>query len=417
MKALAAIRDRIRIAVLFDYLGPYHLARLGAALRACDVYAVEISGRSGDYAWAPGDGLCSVERHTMFQREDGRKRPAREVASGTANALGRLAPEVVAIPGWSAVAALAALYWALGCGVPVVIMSESTADDEPRRIWKESLKRQVIASCSSALVGGTPQFDYLRRLGMASEKIFTGYDAVDNEYFADASAKVRRDAARVGVRLGLPVRYFLASSRFVEKKNLLRLLDGYAVYRKLHGQQDVEPWSLVILGDGPLAGSIRSRIRELAIGDAVMLPGFKQYPDLPAFYGLAGAFVHASTTEQWGLVVNEAMASALPVIVSKRCGCAPDLVRDGENGFVFDPLNNEQLARLMLRVAGGQADRERMGAASARIIRDWGLERFAEGLRMAAECAQRVGPPKPSPFVKALLTSLMYRKYVSGCAA
>ena len=103
---------------------------------------------------------------------------------------------------------------------------------------------------------------------------------------------------------------------------------------------------------------------------------------MPAYYGLASAFVHASTTEQWGLVVNEAMASGLPVLVSNRCGCAPDLVQEGVNGFTFDPYNVEQLAQLMLKISAFQTfSLSTFGAASRRIIADWGPERFASGLR------------------------------------
>ena len=89
------------------------------------------------------------------------------------------------------------------------------------------------------------------------------------------------------------------------------------------------------------------------------MPGFKQYHDLPAYYGLAGAFVHTSTVEQWGLVVNEAMAAGLPVLVSRNCGCAADLVQDGVNGFAFDPLDGDRMAALLTKVAGLSADEPR----------------------------------------------------------
>ena len=79
------------------------------------------------------------------------------------------------------------------------------------------------------------------------------------------------------------------------------------------------------------------------------LPGFKPYDELPVYYALANAFVHASTTEQWGLVVNEAIASGLPVIVSNRCGCAPELVNG--NGFTFDPTNEHELTARLLEMA------------------------------------------------------------------
>jgi glycosyltransferase involved in cell wall biosynthesis len=119
----------------------------------------------------------------------------------------------------------------------------------------------------------------------------------------------------------------------------------------------------------------------------VLLPGFKQYPELPVYYGLASAFIHASTSEPWGLVVNEAMASGLPVVVSNRCGCAPDLVCDGRNGYTFDPRNVGQLAELMLRISIPGPHLSTMSNASAEIISTWGLSRFAHGLRAAAEKA------------------------------
>src|SRR5205823_7578307 len=115
------------------------------------------------------------------------------------------------------------------------------------------------------------------------------------------------------------------------------------------------PWDVVLLGDGPLREALNSQLSTLNLHPHVQLPGFKQYNELPVYYALAKAFVHASTTEQWGLVVNEAIASGLPVIVSERCGCAPELVRD--NGFTFDPTDEHVLASQLLNMAS-LTDRE-----------------------------------------------------------
>ena len=148
----------------------------------------------------------------------------------------------------------------------------------------------------------------------------------------------------------------------------------------------------------------------LACDDCVHLPGFQQYKILPVFYGLAEVFVHASKTEQWGLVVNEAMASGLPVIVSNRCGCVSDLVREGYNGFVFDPYDAEQLARLMLRVSEMEAEeRRRMGDASRQNHCRLGTERFARGLREAIACAMSAAPVRGSLLDRLLLRLLSLR--------
>jgi glycosyltransferase involved in cell wall biosynthesis len=126
------------------------------------------------------------------------------------------------------------------------------------------------------------------------------------------------------------------------------------------------------------------------------MPGFKQYDELPAYYALASAFVLASVVEPWGLVVNEAMASGLPVLVSERCGCAASLVRAGENGYMFDPADTGAIGASMARMAhASDASRQEMGRASATIIEEFGPARFATGLLRAAghSCADRATVP------------------------
>ena len=144
---------------------------------------------------------------------------------------------------------------------------------------------------------------------------------------------------------------------------------------------------MVLLGDGVLRPQLQAQIDHLGLKHYVHLPGFKQYDELPNYYGLANCFIHASTTEQWGLVVNEAMASGLPVLVSSRCGCAPDLVKEGHNGFTFDPYDINQLAGLMLKISSGQWDLVAMGQASQDIIADWSPQTFADNLSKAVEVA------------------------------
>ena len=99
--------------------------------------------------------------------------------------------------------------------------------------------------------------------------------------------------------------------------------------------------------------------------------------------------MHASTTEQWGLVVNEAIASGLPVIISNRCGCAPELVNG--NGFTFDPTNEDELAKRLLEIASlSDQERKQLSDNSFRIAANFGPERFGEGLESAASVTMGV---------------------------
>ena len=293
-------------------------------------------------------------------------------------------------------------------------MSESNAWDETRVTWKEWIKGCVVKMCSASLAGGRPHADYLAQLGMPRDRVFLGYDAVDNDYFSTKADESRKQNAETKKKLGLPDHYFLASARFVEKKNLTRLIQAYARYHELvgkeeSGKQKSAIWKLVLLGDGPLKSDLCRLISDLNLNGHVQMPGFVQYPQLPAFYGLAGAFVHASTTEQWGLVVNEAMASGLPVLVSNRCGCAQDLVQDGVNGFTFDPENTGGLADLMLKISVSDFPLPAFGDASRRIIADWGPERFASGLKAAVDCAL-AAPHRKGTFLDRVLLGLLLRR-------
>ncbi len=434
----------MRLAVLFDNFGPYHRARLQAASAEVELVAVQTAKQSAEYAWQSEAQAAAFRVVTLFASGTSGQVTASELSARISSCLAQLRPKVVAVPGWSSPAAFAALRWCLLNRVPVVAMSESTAWDERRVGWKEWVKRQLVGGFSAALVGGTPHADYLAQLGMPRERIFLGYDVVDNGYFQTNAETLKSETLpgeiggaisrakeplkeEVRKKHGLPERYFLASARFIEKKNLPRLIEAYAIYREKAEKLKPEklkagapssdlrppssaPWSLVLLGDGALRPELERLISDLGLQSSISLPGFKQYPDLPAYYGCASAFIHASTTEQWGLVVNEAMASGLPVLVSKRCGCAADLVQDGVNGFTFDPYGVEAMAQAMMRISAFQdVSLSEFGDASRRIISEWGPARFASGFKQAVAKTLEVGPTKPAVLRRVLLRALLAR--------
>jgi 1,2-diacylglycerol 3-alpha-glucosyltransferase len=378
------------------------------------IVGVEACGAEGTYAWESVEGADAFTRLTLTARGEGSHEWRRRLASQMEKALNETRPDVVAVPGWSFTDALCGLGWCARIGIPAIVMSDSHGGGERRSWWKEEPKRRVVSLFSSALVAGRPHADYLIQLGMPRERIFLGYDAVDNGYFEDKAEESRNQKAESRNKFGLPERYFLASARFIEEKNLLRLIQAYARYRTLCEKSvlsgPVVPWSLVLLGDGPLRDSLSSQLSTLNLHGHVQMPGFKQYPDLPTYYGLASALILPSVSETWGLVVNEAMASGLPVLVSNRCGCVPDLVQDGVNGFTFDPLDVEALAQLMFKISAFQPFRlSAFGDASRTIISEWGPERFANGLKAAVDKALEVGPSKPTLLQRAILHLLLRR--------
>jgi len=392
------------VAIIFDNFGPYHLARLRSAATTCDLLAVEVAGRSAIYAWDAARGAEPFRRETLIEGGTSDAVPRGEIGRRLVAALERFGPAVVVVPGWASPAAWAAIQWCTRRGVAMVCMSESTAGDEPAAAWKHALKRRLIRHFSAALVGGKHHVDNLTQLGLAPERIFFGYDAVDNAYFTTSADAIRAKADATRLELKLPADFFLASARFVEKKNLERLLKAFAQYRTSGGT-----WSLILLGDGPLRPALEQQRDALGLRDHVTMPGFRQYPELPAYYALAGAFIHASSVEPWGLVVNEAAASGLPLLVSNRCGCAPELVHDGVNGFTFDPTDVPSLAEKMTQIAAPEFDRAAFAAGGREIVAQWGPERFARGLAQAIDAALTQPRKQPDVIDRALLGFLARR--------
>jgi hypothetical protein len=135
----------------------------------------------------------------------------------------------------------------------------------------------------------------------------------------------------------------------------------------------------VLLGSGEQETELRKLVADLALPD-VTFAGFRQIEELPYYYAAASCFVHPALIEPWGLVVNEAMAAGLPVIVSARAGCADDLVEHGANGFVFDPANVNDLARCMTQLAEDPNLQTQMRARSREIIASWTVHDFANEL-------------------------------------
>jgi len=329
------------------------------------------------------------------------------------------------------------------------MMCDSHSGTEQARGWKKYFKGVIIRGFDAALVGGKPHERYFESFGMPREYIFTGYDAVDNEYYSRRSADVRDCTAPSRSRpFDLPSRYFLSLGRMVQKKNLPILIEGYEGYVRRCHSADIRPAALVLVGSGEEEPRLRALARtsglrvvdftQKSIGSAetshisgtdnsecgglVYFYGFRQIAENVVFYALAEAFVLPSTSEEWGLVVNEAMACSLPVVVSRNAGCVEDLVlprTDGStprllsavrdepfgrnlldersNGFVFEPTCAEALAEALWSITrADQKDISELGKRSREIVDQYSCENFGRQALLAAIAALRLPAGKPS---------------------
>jgi 1,2-diacylglycerol 3-alpha-glucosyltransferase len=357
------------IAVIWTDWYAYHVARLRALddhkiLRG-KVLGIELVGGCGMHT---GMRFRSEERgclpiDTLLPEMDWATAGQHRVAVALWRRLQAANPTMVLVPGYYTVPALFAALWARLHRRRSVLMAETTREDHHRVWWKETAKRWLIKLLfDSAIAGGKPHVRYLRELGIRPDLIRGAYDVVDNEFYASQSNRVRASLDRRA--LGLPDDYFLFVGRLAPEKNVDGLLRSFGSYRAGGGSA-----SLVLCGEGPLRGSLERQAVELGVDQHVHFAGMKSSHELPEYYSFARCFVLPSTREPWGLVVNEAMASGLPVLVSSRCGSAEDLVEEGANGFVFDPYQPDALTTALQRMGALSVDSlAAMGLRSREII-------------------------------------------------
>lgn len=348
-----------RIGFLAAQYAAYHVDRCSALARRfaarAEVLAVEVASTSRTYAWKPSGEVAGATKITLFPGQGFEQIGWFKRWRAQFRALRKCRMVLIGI-GYNQ-RDIILLTWTLrACGVRVIMLTESKFDDHPRQLPRETLKRALLAGFSGAIVGGQRQIDYARFLGFAGRPVLPGYDGVDVERI-----RAQADAALAGRSIDWAERDFVFVGRFVPKKNLETLLEGFAAYVRAAGPQARR---LQMIGSGELEATLHSRADALGIADRVIFPGFLDAADVSARLAQALALVLVSTEEQWGLVVNEALAVGLPVVVSTAVGSRDALVRNLVNGFVVEPGSVAGIARALGELSASEESWSRMSQAS-----------------------------------------------------
>src|SRR5437764_1200749 len=298
------------------------------------------------------------------------------------SALQQAKPEVLVCGGYNYPAAWQAMNWAKRNRIEFLLWCESTAQDHRgEHLIVEWAKAKFFRNCDGFVVPGQSALHYVQQFASREQNIFVARNAVDIELFAAAAKKIRQTPDRLRGELALPARYFLFVGRLVRSKGVVDLIEAY---RRLPADLRSQI-SLVFAGDGRRRAELEALAREIYPG-SVQFAGFVQRDELANYYALAECLVMPTHTDPWGLVINEAMASGLPVICTNVAGCAADLVRD--NGFQVAPGNVRQLSAAMEAIATNPELRRYMSHESARVIQSYSPEACAAGIAEAANSAQ-----------------------------
>jgi 1,2-diacylglycerol 3-alpha-glucosyltransferase len=395
----------MRICVLWQCYGPYHFARLKALQTLCtelghEAIGLEVSDCNSTYAW---QRLGPTEQNltTLFPGEIAENISTLRIYQRAKSFFKTSACDVVFTPSYSPLASYLAALAARSAGAAVVVMNDSHRATGNNSIWSLAVKRMLCRIFSAAFVAGGVHRTFHRELGFPDARIFEGYDAVDNHYFEQGAVAANSSPEQTRARFKLPRRYILSVGRFVAKKNLSTLIEAFALARARGGLNGCD---LVLVGSGPLKDELVDLVRRLDLpfliqenetngyvapaSEIVRFYPFAQLQDLPAYYALADCFVLASRREEWGLVVNEAMASGCATIVSSDAGCAGDLVVSGETGYTFAAESAESLATHLQELGSNPSKAHEMGRRARSHVRGWSCEEFARSALLAATAAR-----------------------------
>jgi len=296
--------------------------------------------------------------------------------AGVRRALAAAKPDVILCGGYNYLASWQALVWARFREIPFFLWSESNSQDQRgHSALVELLKAEFLQRCSGFVVPGRAAEEYLRDLKVEENLIFTAPNAVDNDLFSSAAAAARQRPAELRAKLGLPERYFLFAGRLVREKGVFELLAAYA---KLEAALRREI-GLVFAGDGAGRRQLEEAASSISPG-AVQFAGFAQRDQLAVYYALAEMLVLPTYTDTWGLVVNEAMACGLPVILSRAAGCGVDLVQENWNGLLVPPRDVSSLSSAMQSLAFQPDLCATMGAHSAQRISQYSPGEWMRGI-------------------------------------
>ena len=368
----------IRVTAVFPEPTPYRAPLLDrvAALAEIDLTVVYAAGTVAGRTWR----VDPKHRATFLRgvRLPGADRVLHHdypLTPGVVPTLNDARPDVVVVSGWSTFAAQAAIAWCRVRDVPYVLVVESH-DEGPRAGWRRTVKGavvpQVVANASGVLVTGTLARSSMVARGAAPERVRIFANTVDVEEFASAAAGLasRRAELREALGAGPDDVIVLSVARLAPEKGLDVLVRAIAEARDAR-------LVLALAGDGPE----RARLERLAADEGVrfVLVGDVEWQRIVELYVAADVFALLSQREPWAVVVNEAAACGLPLVLSDRVGAAHDLLRDGENGTLVAAGDVIRAATAFRRLAVNEELRRTQGERSRELARDWGYEPSVEG--------------------------------------
>ncbi len=296
-----------------------------------------------------------------------------------ANVLKERNIEILIVNGWVVKSCLQGLRAARRLGIPCVVRGEANSL-RPRAWWKNIGHRVLVNRYAACLYIGEASKRFYQSHGVPEQRLFFSPYCIENNRFSQ-SALSENDGESIRAKYGISAGdvCFMFCGKFEDKKHPLTIIQAFRQLLETHQNAH-----LVMVGDGELRTACELYVEEHKL--PVYFAGFVNQQGIPNYYAATDCLVLASNHgETWGLVVNEAMASGLPVIVSSQVGCHLDLITEGQTGWVFEYGNVPDFVAKLKLACDDHLQLRSMGERARERIAGYSPEVAVEGIRQAVE--------------------------------
>jgi glycosyltransferase involved in cell wall biosynthesis len=292
-----------------------------------------------------------------------------------------LKPTVVIASGWDLFAYQIAFFFCKIFSIKFILWSGST---EYEKSWKRRLSKPLvwlmIKGSNAFIVYGIKAKEYIKSLGADNKKIFISYNTTDLEKYQRLCLKyskkrmlIRKEFFRTNKKI---IIYY---GQFIERKGIDLLINAYIFLKNEYPQL-----ALMLIGKGKYQQHLQQLIRDNKLNDVIFIndPGDKE---INKYYAISNLLVLPSREEVWGLVINQALACGIPVIVSDHVGAVKDLVKNNYNGFVFKSDDCLELAGAIEKIILSNDLQKKFSINAKKSVKNFFPQKTVKGIIDAIE--------------------------------
>ena len=346
----------MKVVIISNDFRVYWRGRLGylhSFLAGNDIQlsAIELFGKGSPYSFDEFDGQLAWWT-CLFPDSDAEQLSNSEITARLFNSLTSINPDVVITSPITFFAGALGLRWAKRNRKKHIMFDDAKPRLQFKRNFLVRWIRNTLTAQTDALWLPSPDYDK-EYATLSNREIFFiyGFNCIDNEFF------------KPGLKKEFNSKTIVCVARLVPVKNLHRLLHAW---KTIEAEQC--DWKLCLIGEGPLHGALTQLIALLGL-KGVTIKGAINNLLLPEYLQNAEALILPSLSETWGLVVNEAMAAGLPILLSNKVNAAESLLMDGMNGYIFDPEEVEDISNAILKfTVSNEVEKYKMSEQSFKII-------------------------------------------------